>query len=130
MVQLKSPIHNVEAPYELKNQIRVTNCLFARFSEKEENLQYAYSKLQLHAFDQIKQYKEQGKVKKDQIYYDTILSFTNERKQLEMEKSKLETQKESISKATDEYKLYAQRRGMVRLNAPLKKGMVLQGGSL
>ena len=42
MVQLKNPIHNVETPYELKNQIRVTNCLFARFSEKEENLQFAY----------------------------------------------------------------------------------------
>jgi len=51
MVQLKNPIHNVEAPYELKNQIRVANCLFARFSDKEENLQFAYSKLQLHAFE-------------------------------------------------------------------------------
>ena len=51
MVQLKNPIHNVETPYELKNQIRVTNCLFARFSEKEENLQFAYSKLQLYAFE-------------------------------------------------------------------------------
>jgi hypothetical protein len=51
MVQLKNPIHNVGTPYELKNQIRVTNCLFARFSEKEENLQFAYSKLQLYAFE-------------------------------------------------------------------------------
>lgn len=51
MFQLKSPIHNVEAPYEFKNQIRVTNCLFARFNEKEENLQFAYSKLHLHAFE-------------------------------------------------------------------------------
>jgi effector-binding domain-containing protein len=51
MVQLKNPIHNIEKPYELKNQIRVTNCLFARFTEKEENLQYAYSKLGLFAFE-------------------------------------------------------------------------------
>lgn len=35
----------------LKNQIKVSNCLFARFMEKEENLQFAYSKLQLHAFE-------------------------------------------------------------------------------
>jgi len=42
LVQLKNPIHNIEKPYELKNQIRVTNCLFARFTEKEENIQYAY----------------------------------------------------------------------------------------
>ncbi|MBU5591221.1 hypothetical protein KQI89_05540 [Clostridium sp. MSJ-4] len=51
MVQLKNPIHNVEVPYEFENQIRITNCLFARFNEKEENLQFAYSKLQLHAFE-------------------------------------------------------------------------------
>lgn len=51
IVQLKNPIHNIEKPYELKNQIRVTNCLFARFTEKEENLQYAYSKLSLYAFE-------------------------------------------------------------------------------
>lgn len=51
MVQLKNPIHNIEAPYEFKNQIKLSNCLFARFMEKEENLQYAYSKLQLHAFE-------------------------------------------------------------------------------
>lgn len=51
MLQLKNPIHNIEKPYELKTQIRVENCLFARFTEKEENLQYAYSKLGLFAFE-------------------------------------------------------------------------------
>jgi hypothetical protein len=51
IVQLKAQIHNVEKPYEFKSQIRVANCLFARFSEKQENLQFAYSKLGLHAFE-------------------------------------------------------------------------------
>jgi hypothetical protein len=51
MIQLRNPIHNIEKPYELKNQIRVKNCLFARFTEKEENLQFAYSKLGLFAFE-------------------------------------------------------------------------------
>jgi hypothetical protein len=51
MVQLKNPIVNMEKPYEFKSQIRVQNCLFARFNEKEENLQFAYSKLQLYAFE-------------------------------------------------------------------------------
>lgn len=51
IVQLKNPIHSVDKPYEFKPQIKVTNCLFARFTEKEENLQYAYSKLSLHAFE-------------------------------------------------------------------------------
>lgn len=51
MVQLKNPINNVENPYELKTQLRITNCLFARFTEKEENLQYAYQKMSVHAFE-------------------------------------------------------------------------------
>lgn len=51
MIQLKNPIYNVEKPYELKEQLRVTNCLFARFIEKEENLQFAYQKLGVYAFE-------------------------------------------------------------------------------
>ena len=52
MVQLKNPIYNnVEKPYELKEQLRVTNCLFARFTEKEENLQFAYQKMGVYAFE-------------------------------------------------------------------------------
>lgn len=51
MVQLKNPIYNVEKPYELNTQLRITNCLFARFTEKEENLQFAYQKLGVHAFE-------------------------------------------------------------------------------
>lgn len=51
MVQLKNPIHNIEKPYELKAQLRVTNCLFTRYTEKEENLQFAYQKLGVYAFE-------------------------------------------------------------------------------
>lgn len=51
MVQLKNPIYNVEKPYELNTQLRVTNCLFARYTEKEENLQFAYQKLGVYAFE-------------------------------------------------------------------------------
>lgn len=51
MVQLKNSIHSIEQPYELKSQIRITNCLFARFTEKEENLQFAYQKLGVYAFE-------------------------------------------------------------------------------
>ena len=51
MVQLKNPIHNIEKPYELKSQLKITNCLFARFIEKEENLQFAYQKLGVYAFE-------------------------------------------------------------------------------
>jgi hypothetical protein len=51
MVQIKNPIYNVETPYEIQNEIKVTNCLFARYTEKEENIQFAYLKLQLYAFE-------------------------------------------------------------------------------
>ncbi|ASW42223.1 hypothetical protein [Clostridium isatidis] len=51
MVQLKNSIYKVEKPYSIKPQIRVTNCLFARFTEKQENLQYAYQKLGVYAFE-------------------------------------------------------------------------------
>jgi hypothetical protein len=51
MMQLKNPIHNVESPYKYESLIRVQNCLFVRYKEKEENLQFAYSKLNLHAFE-------------------------------------------------------------------------------
>lgn len=51
MVQLNNPIHSVEAPYELETQIRVKNCLFARFTEKQENIQFAYHKLGVYAFE-------------------------------------------------------------------------------
>ena len=57
MVQLKSPIHNIEAPYEQKTQVRIANCLFARFIEKQENLQFAYQKLGVHAFENDMQLK-------------------------------------------------------------------------
>ncbi|CUO75793.1 hypothetical protein [Clostridium paraputrificum] len=51
MVQLKNPIFDIEKPYELKEELKITNCLFARFTEKEENLQFVYQKLGVYAFE-------------------------------------------------------------------------------
>lgn len=51
MVQLKNPIYNVEAPYEINKELRISNCLFARFNEREENIQFAYQKLGVYAFE-------------------------------------------------------------------------------
>lgn len=58
MVQLRNPIHNIEKPYELKSQLKVSNCLFARFTEKEENLKFAYQKLAVYAFENNIKLKE------------------------------------------------------------------------
>lgn len=98
--------------------------------QKEYYVDEASLKKQGYTEDQIKQYTEQSKIKKDQIYFETILSFTNEISQLKMEKSKLLAQSESIDSSTEEYKLCAPSSGKVHLNTPLNKGMVLQGGSL
>lgn len=51
IVQLKTFINKVDLPYEIKPQIRIANCLFARFNEKEENIEFAYKKLELYAFE-------------------------------------------------------------------------------
>lgn len=51
MVQMKNPIYSVENPYEHKAVIKVTNCLFARFIERGEYIQFAYEKLRVHAFE-------------------------------------------------------------------------------
>lgn len=87
-------------------------------------------KRQQYTDDQIRQYKEQAKTKLNQLYYETILSFTTEKQQLELEKSKLETQKAAIDNSTNEYKLLSPITGKVHLNTAFNKGMVLQGGSL
>ncbi|PRR83476.1 HlyD family secretion protein [Clostridium vincentii] len=109
---------------EFYNKLLSSNAKMAEYKVDEEAL-----KKQQYTEEQIQQGKDQAKVKKDQIYYETILDFTNERTQLEMEKSKLEAQKESITSSTDEYVLYASSSGKIHLNTEIKKGMVLQGGS-
>lgn len=80
--------------------------------------------------DQIKQYKETQKVKSDEVYYDTILQFTNERQQLELEKNKLATQKGAYDQSADSYKIVAPKSGKIHLNTAITKGMVLQAGNL
>jgi len=109
---------------EFYNKLLSSYAKMAEYKVDEEAL-----KKQGYTDDQIQQYKDQGKVKNNQIYYDTILAFTNERNQLEIEKEKLESQKKSISNSTDEYVLYASSSGKIHLNTEIKKGMVLQGGS-
>ena len=109
---------------EFYNKLLNSYAKMAEYKVDEESL-----KSKGYTEEQINQYKDQSKVKKDQIYYDTILSFRNERKQLELEKEKLQSQKSAISNLTDEYVLYATNNGKIHLNSEIKKGMVLQGGS-
>ncbi len=50
MIQLVDGI-NEEAPYEFKTMIKQENCLFSRFEEKEESLNFAYQKMSVYAFE-------------------------------------------------------------------------------
>lgn len=49
--------------------------------------------------DQIEQYEKSQKIKDNSAKYEGVIQFTNEKKQLEFEKSKLEAQKNSLKKA-------------------------------
>jgi len=51
LMQLDSPLHSLDKNYEFKKQLKIENCLFARFHEKEENIKFAYFKLNVHAFE-------------------------------------------------------------------------------
>lgn len=51
MIQLKNSTKKVDYPYKIKDEIKVSNCVFARYTERQESLQYAYSKIQLYAFE-------------------------------------------------------------------------------
>lgn len=79
---------------------------------------------------QIKDYAKTQKNKSDEHYYKTISEFTSEKNQYELELSKLVAQKEAIEKGKEQYKVVAQKGGVIHLNTPLTSGMVLQGGSL
>ncbi|MBX4271772.1 HlyD family secretion protein [Clostridium estertheticum] len=79
--------------------------------------------------DQIEDYKRTQKIKLDENYYDTILQFTTEKTQLELEKKKLEIQKTALGKSAGEFKILAPKNGKLHLSANITKGMVLQAGS-
>ena len=51
IMQLDSPLHILDEVYKFKKRLKIDNCLFARFYEKEENIKFAYLKLNVHAFE-------------------------------------------------------------------------------
>lgn len=112
---------------ELEFYNRINSCYT---KQKEFEIDEGTLKNQNYTDEQIKQYKEQANLKKQQIYYETIISITNERKQLELEMQKLTNQSDVLNNSKEEYKVFAQNSGKVHLNIPLNKGMVVQAGSL
>ena len=51
ILQLHQSGIKVEEPYISKETIRIENCLFCRFNDIQDNLQYAISKITLHAYE-------------------------------------------------------------------------------
>jgi hypothetical protein len=45
-------INHVDAPYRMESLIREPDCLYTRFIGEEENLQFAYNKLQLVGYEE------------------------------------------------------------------------------
>jgi hypothetical protein len=45
-------IHHVDAPYSMESVIRETNCLYTRFIGEENDIQFAYNKLNLVGYEE------------------------------------------------------------------------------
>lgn len=124
---------NIENSFDKNNleEAEFYNKLSSSYNKRKEfDINEEILKKQNYTEDQIAQYKKTSKDKLDVLYYDTIIQFTNEKKQLEFEKSKLEAQKSTLEKACDEFKIIAPKSGKIHLSTPLNKGMVLQTGAL
>ena len=52
MRQSNTYLHSVEAPYKMEPVIRVTNCMYARYTGDESTLKFAYDKINLIAFEE------------------------------------------------------------------------------
>ena len=51
MIQLNTSNVRLELPYRFDKEVRVTNCLLARFNDEADKLQYATNKLTLYAYE-------------------------------------------------------------------------------
>lgn len=51
MIQLNTSSVRLELPYRFEKEVRIQNCLLARFNDEAEKLQFATSKLTLFAYE-------------------------------------------------------------------------------
>ncbi len=52
LLQCNHYIHTVEVPYTMESVLRVPNCMYVRYNGEEDKLNFAYSKIQLAAFEE------------------------------------------------------------------------------
>lgn len=119
--------------FDQKNadEVEFYNRLSGSYARKKEYaIDEAALKTQGYTDDQIKQYKDQQKIKLNELYYDTITGLTSEKNQLKTDKNKLEAQRLALTKSLEEFKIVAPQDGKMHLNTSITKGMVLQAGNL
>lgn len=51
IMQCSNYINKVEEPYSIESLLRVTNCMYCRYSGSKEKIKYAYDKLGVEAFE-------------------------------------------------------------------------------
>ena len=51
LLQCNNYIHSIEQPYVMKSLVRIPNCMYCRFTGLEEQLKFAYDKINLEAFE-------------------------------------------------------------------------------
>ncbi len=51
LLQCNNYIHSVEKPYLMESIVRVSNCMYCRYTGPEEKLTFAYDKINLEAFE-------------------------------------------------------------------------------
>lgn len=52
MMQADRFINNIQTPYRMEPVINIKNCLYTRFKGMEEDIQYAYQKIQVTAYEE------------------------------------------------------------------------------
>jgi hypothetical protein len=52
MLQADRYINNVSAPYRMESVVQAKNCMYTRFTGAEEDMQYAYQKIQVTAYEE------------------------------------------------------------------------------
>ncbi len=98
-------------------------------SQKEYIVDPDSLKKQGYTDDQIKQYQDNGEIKKQGLKSQLLDSTTKEKAQFVTERDKLQIQVNAAQNGQNEYVITASTSGIVHLSTPISNGMVLQAGN-
>lgn len=52
LLQVDRNIHNISSPYRMESVVKAKNCMYTRFTGQEEDIQYAYKKMSVMAYEE------------------------------------------------------------------------------